>query len=142
MVRSGKNDELDFVKQSTSIVGMNRTVLYQHLKRQTRIHNSITWDYTCLSRSYNTKSAHHIPTRMSAVSRAEMLAEETHDGCPSQAERHNATKDNETHQELPTVFEPFCSARRRYCAALNCKTSASQHTWLAENPIGENDVCK
>ena len=32
-------------------------------------------------------------------------------------EGHNVPM--ETHQELPTVLEPFCSARRRYCAALN-----------------------
>jgi hypothetical protein len=51
-------------------------------------------------------------------------------------ERHKAAND-ETHQELPTVFEPFCSARRRYCAALNYGASASQLTWRAEYPIGE-----
>lgn len=36
-----------------------------------------------------------------------------------------------THQELPTVFEPFCSARRRYCAALNwsriCRQQVVSH---------------
>ena len=28
----------------------------------------------------------------------------------------------DTYQVFPTVLLPFCSARRRYCAALNCNT--------------------
>jgi len=38
--------------------------------------------------------------------------------------RHDAQAGWKTYQEFPTVFEPFCSARRRYCAALNCTHDA------------------
>ena len=65
-------------------------------------------------------------------------------GVGGQIQRVRCKIDEITYQLFPTVFAPFSSARRKYCAALNCENEARPVSLVAlmPNTRGAHKVCR